>query len=239
MIPPQKRSHPRFSALSPAMLVTADGVSRHCLVEDLSSSGALITGNMQLRHHQKVRLLLQLPGRAPFSLAGHIVRTASSHAAHGAHIFGLAFEQDARGQNGAAAAVTHSVQHTVLELVHNAPMQQSLSLVVADSPKVCASLVHDLMQLGRKAVATTTALDAIEWLLDGSSHFDTAFIDARCAQSESVDFLGFLSDEYPEVRRVILNAGGMTQKSQLAEPHAVLTTPLQLEQLAQIFRPAR
>ena len=95
------------------------------------------------------------------------------------------------------------------------------------------------MRVGRKAIAVTTPLDAIEWLLDGGSHFDTALVDVMLGNADGVDLLNFLADEYPEVRRVLMSDPMRTPQleraRQLTQPHAVLSKPWNAEQLKQVF----
>jgi hypothetical protein len=240
LVSAQKRLHPRFSALSPAMVVNAQGLAHHCLVENLSSGGASLTSAMALAVGEHVRLLLQLPGRAPFSLGGRIVRHHGNRPhADDAQVYGIAFDGSHQAHHAANWSAPASVQHTVADLAAHAPVQESLTLVVHSAPEKSAALVHDLMRTGRRAIAVTTALDAIEWLLDGSSHFSSAVVDIACARTEGCDFLAFLADEYPEVRRVVLHDGSLTQKSQSGDVHGVLTYPWTDAQLADLFAPAR
>lgn len=216
------------------MIVGEGGVSGHCLVEDLSAGGARISGVPSMVVGEQVRLLLQLPGRGPFSLNGRIVRDFSAVGGQRGHAYGVSFAR-------APASAVETAEQTVsiLHRVHGA--DDPVVLVVDDSTRACFTLVQDLHRVGRKAIAVTTPLDAIEWLLDGASHIDIALVDVVLGNADGCDLLNFLADEYPKVRRVVmsdrLRAGQLDRSHEIAPPHAVLHKPYNVEQLAQIFTP--
>ena len=226
----ERRKHPRFAALSPAMIVGPNGVSGHCLVEDLSAGGARISGIFQLALGESVRLLLQLPGRGPFSLVGQVVRQFAAAGANHPASYGVSFVAAPDAVTG-----THDQTVTALRQVHSV---DPVVLVVDDSTRTCFSLVKDLHMAGRKAIAVTTALDAIEWLLDGASHIDIALVDVVLGNADGCDLLNFLADEYPQVRRVLMSDSlHMPEVRRVQEdtrPHLVLHKPWSSHQLAQI-----
>ncbi|HET6344087.1 MAG TPA: PilZ domain-containing protein [Myxococcota bacterium] len=230
----ERRKHPRFAALSPALVVGEGGVTGHCLVEDLSAGGARISGCPDLLVGEVVRLLLQLPGRGPFSLAGRVVRRLQESAPGRGVAFGISFARVPVNAGG-------TVEGTVQALAESHNPDDTVVLVVDHSTHTCLNLVQDLGRVGRKAIAVTTPLDAIEWLLDGGSHIDTALVDIVMGQSDGCDLLSFLADEYPGVRRVVISdpmrAFQLERARQLTSPHAVLSKPWNVDQLAQIFGP--
>jgi DNA-binding NarL/FixJ family response regulator len=179
-----------------------------------------------------VRLLLQLPGRGPFSLAGRVVRRLQESAPERGATFGVSF-----ARVSAQAPLTAEGTVEALTVAHNS--DDTVVLVVDHSTNTCLNLVQDLGRVGRKAIAVTTSLDAIEWLLDGGSHIDTALVDLVLGQSEGCDLLSFLADEYPKVRRVVISdpmrVSQLERARQLTNPHAVLSKPWNVDQLAQIF----
>ena len=191
----ERRSHPRFAALSPALVVGEAGMVCPCLVEDLSGGGACITGAPGLVVGEMVRLLLQLPGRRPFSLDGRVVRRLPD--AGPAARFGLSFAR----MTGPAV---RSLDDTVASLQLDRLQGDALVLVVNGSTRSCATLVHDLHGMGHRAIGVTTCLDAIEWLLDGGGHIATALVDQVLGDGPGIELLTFLADEYPQVHRVLL-----------------------------------
>jgi hypothetical protein len=230
----ERRKHPRFAALSPAMIVGEGGITGHCLVEDLSAGGARVSGGPDLIVGEMVRLLLQLPGRGPFSMPGRVVRRfneARPGAGEG-RAFGISFTRVSE-----PAMATHEA--TVSALKDQGALTEPVVLVVDESTNACFNLVQALHQVGRKAIAVTTPLDAIEWLLDGGSHFEMALVNTAHGTSDGCDLLAFLADEYPEVRRVLISdsmrLGQLDQMRELTQPHAVLAKPLSVEQLARLF----
>lgn len=226
----EKRHHPRFLALSPALVVGANGVCSQCLVEDLSTSGARISGAALLQEGERVRLLLQLPGRGPFSLAARVVRRLQSRETNTAS-FGVVFE----GQPDVSATTE---AETVAKLRNRPHAAEPVILVVDDSAQICHNLVRDLMQVGRRAIAVTTPLDAIEWLLDGGSHFDVALVDVLLSNASGCDLLGFLAEEYPEVRRVVMSdpmrSMHVGRVLEVAQPHGVLYKPWDQDTLLRV-----
>ena len=102
------------------------GVTSHCLVEDLSAGGARISGNPTLTVGEHVRLLLQLPGRGPFSLHGSVVRRFGDHSNQQAAAFGISFKQAPKRQS-------RSVEDTVAALQENNSGNESVVLVVDDT----------------------------------------------------------------------------------------------------------
>jgi CheY-like chemotaxis protein len=228
----ERRQHPRFAALSPALVVGEGGVSGHCLVEDLSAGGARISGVPTLVVGEKIRLLLQLPGRGPFSLSGRVVRSFPDLGGQRGPAFGVSFAR-------VPDRVPETAEQTVSSLQKVHGVDDPVVLVVDESTRTCFTLVQDLLRVGRKAIAVTTPLDAIEWLLDGGSYFDIALVDVVLGNADGCDLLNFLADEYPEVRRVVmsdrLRSGQLDRAHQIAQPHAVLHKPWNVEQLAQIF----
>ena len=228
----EKRQHPRFAALSPALVVGDSGVTSHCLVEDLSAGGALVSGGPTLNIGEAVRLLLQLPGRGPFSLDGKVVRQLNDSRWQREVAFGIAFS------NRPPSAV-ESREATVAVLDQGQGLADPVVLVVDDNTRTCYTLVQDLQRVGRKAIAVTTPLDAIEWLLDGGSQIDTAMVDIVLGHSNGCDLLTFLADEYPDVRRVLmsdhLRAPQLETARELAQPHAILHKPWNETSLREVF----
>ena len=228
----EKRVHPRFLALSPALVVGAGGVCGQCLVEDLSASGAKVSGATLLQIGERVRLLLQLPGRRPFSMQARVVRRLESNETNVAS-YGVVFES-------LPNAGLDSAAETVANLRARPGHAEPVILVVDDSAKTCHNLVRDLMQVGRQAIAVTTPLDAIEWLLDGGSHFDVALVDVLLNNASGCDLLGFLAEEYPEVRRVVMSdpmrSLQVARAQRLTQPHGVLYKPWDHDTLMHALR---
>jgi CheY-like chemotaxis protein len=218
------------------MIVGEGGITGHCLVEDLSGGGARVSGGPDLIVGEMVRLLLQLPGRGPFSMPGRVVRRFSeSRPGSGeGRAFGISFTRVSE-----PAFATHEA--TVRALKDYGALTEPVVLVVDESTQACFTLVQALHQVGRKAIAVTTPLDAIEWLLDGGSHFEMALVNTAHDRggNDGRDLLAFLADEYPEVRRVLISdsmrMGQLDQLRELTQPHAVLAKPLSVEQLARLF----
>jgi CheY-like chemotaxis protein len=212
------------------------GMTGHCLVEDLSSGGARVSGGPDLIIGEMVRLLLNLPGRGPFSMSGRVVRRfhEGRPSAEG-RAFGISFTR-------ISEPATPSQEATVTAMREHHGLQEQMVLVVDESTRACFAMVQALQKVGRKAIAVTTPLDAIEWLLDGGSHFDVALVDIVQGQSDGCDLLSFLADEYPEVRRVLISDTMRTTQldrlRELTQPHAVLAKPCSVEQLAQLFNAA-
>ena len=227
------RSYPRFAVLSPALVVGESGVSGHCLVEDLSSGGARLSQAPLLVVGEVVRVLIQLPGRSPFSLLARVARRLASAPGAPGHTFAVWFS---RGGARAGAPVPEEAGGLGQPLA----LREATVLVVDESLPVCMRLVQDLLSMGRRAIAVTTPLDAIEWLLDGGSHFDAAVVDVMADQNGGCDLLSFLADEYPAIDRIVMadgaNAEAVACAQQTSGTHRLLAKPWQLQTLKLALR---
>lgn len=198
----ERRRAPRFSLFSQALVAGEDGQMAYCTVENLSLGGALLLGRMPLRLGEAVRVVLPLPGGTPASMVGRVVRSRvqseGGGAPSGARAYGVMF-------NGASARAAEQV-HAALPDLHAAASRANRPavLVVDANAAALKPTVAALSAGGHRAVAVTTAFDAIHWLLTGG-HFAAAVVNPAPAHVDGPGLLHFLADEYPAVRRVAIH----------------------------------
>src|SRR5437667_80109 len=62
-----RRRHPRREVLATAMVFTAHRMHGTFLLQDLSAGGACLVGHLDLEPGTELTLIMQCPGRTPFS----------------------------------------------------------------------------------------------------------------------------------------------------------------------------
>src|SRR5947209_11306237 len=72
--PVERRRHARGEVIATGVVFSADRIHGTYVVRDLSAGGARIEGALALSPGASVSVLLQLPGRAGFSVAGRVAR---------------------------------------------------------------------------------------------------------------------------------------------------------------------
>lgn len=221
---PQKRSYPRFCAMSAAMVVNTAGVVFHCAVENFSPGGAKLIGQMDLALGERVRLLLQLPGRTPFSLQGTIVRWQDRARVptegHAIHSYGIAFDE-AASRTQATGFHAANIESVLGDLAMQQKTSQKLVLVFDTKQQNAALLTRDLQAAGLGTITVGTALDAIQWLLDSHTEFGAVVIASDGPVSNQAELHQFLDEEYPHIPKIMVEP--TTVATQPAARNAILS----------------
>ncbi|MBI5479920.1 MAG: PilZ domain-containing protein [Deltaproteobacteria bacterium] len=124
----ERRRHPRSEVVATAVVLATNKYAGHYLVENLSAGGALLVGDAELEPGERLKMLLQLPGRKPISLSAEVVRRQVNDAQE--CLFAVAFRH-------LSAGIEDTIQQVVLatlERLHDA--SQPEVLVVDDSREV-------------------------------------------------------------------------------------------------------
>ena len=96
--------------------------------------------------------------------------------------------------------------------------------------------MHDLHKLYCSAVAVTTPLDAIEWLLASGNSLTIAFADSAKPYSSEDGLFELLNEEYPYVKKVLLANDELSLKAYRNVPYdKVLPQPWTQQQLSQVL----
>jgi len=169
------------------------------LVEDLSTEGAVLTGNALVPRRRPVRIQLPVPGCETLSLRARVVRQ----------------QQDAWERVALAVVFQHlpptaedAIQDAVVAALEMAERRERAAiLVVEDSGELSRRIADDLHTLGMRVFVAPTALDAIRLLDEPRLDIGAVAIDAELGDCGAMELLGFLQDWYPQVRRVLVRSG--------------------------------
>lgn len=227
----ERRRHPRSEVVGTALVLAANKYSGLYLVENLSAGGALLVGEARLQPGERLKVVLQLPGRKPISVSAEVLRRQVNDAQE--CLFAVAFQH-------LSPDIEDTIQQVVLatlERLHDASHPEVL--VIDDSRQVCRALERDLRALGRRAISAATPLDAVGRLNDGERHIDTAIVDLRLGHADGLEFLSFLSDGHSGVRRILMSGDIRPCQLELAvssgRAHAVLEKPWSREGLSKVL----
>jgi hypothetical protein len=171
-------------------------------------------------HHvgEEVDVLLHLPHRAPLWLKAHVER------AHRGKL-GLCFDK-------APARAEDCIQELVVEAIVRKHEREGrrLSLVIEPKIEVRSALIDTLRELGQRAIGVTTALDAVQLLVEEGDLVATAFIEAGAMTLPAGELLEFLMHNHPSVRRVLVGTPADVAEAWIAEAtgdvDGLLETPI-------------
>jgi hypothetical protein len=229
----ERRRHPRGEVIATCEVFSPGRHVGTYIVENLAAGGACLVGEAPLPMGEQVRVVLQLPRRAPLGLLARVVRReelGSSRRFAVAFVDVTAEEEDSIHQGIVAE----------LERVH--ARRFATVLVVDQAGEVRDALERDLREVGRQAVAVATPLEAVGWLINSEVRFETAVVNLSSGAGQGVDVLEFLSAELPHIRRVAMGDDGSSFRLDLAvrsgRAHAALRRPWNRADLLGIMRSA-
>lgn len=228
----ERRKHQRAEVLSTATVLAEGGSSGVFLVKNLSAGGVLLLGDARWREGERMTVLLHLPGREPLRLFAEVLRRRLSAAQES--LWAMAFRQ----VPSELEDLLEEVARAALQSHREAPPHEVL--VVDDSREVRHALQRDLRALGECGVLAATPLEAVS-CLNETPHIDTAIVDLRLGHADGLDFLCFLAEDHPTVRRVLMSGNIRPTQLELAivsgRAHAVLEKPWSRRSLAQVIAP--
>ncbi|MBN1961801.1 MAG: PilZ domain-containing protein [Deltaproteobacteria bacterium] len=219
----KQRRYPRFSISVAGLLRGEDGVSKPCMVENISANGAFICDAPLLHIGEEIQLVMRLPDQLPFVLNGTIVRQGQPE-----NTYGIMFKGE----------TTHVIDSEAATLWALSEMSHSLNnaLIISESIDTCRILVHDLYKFYCSAVAVTTLLDAIEWLLASGSSLTMVFATISKPTSSENGLFEFIAEEYPHVKKVLLLKNDVSINSYEKAPYDItMSQPWTQQQLSQIL----
>lgn len=212
-----------------AVVLAANRYGGLYLVENLSAGGALLVGDARTPG-ELVKLFLHLPGMKPMSISAQVLRQEGSEEEC---LVAVAFLNLSKKFE----AIIQDVVLATLKTFRDIAGPEVL--VVDDSAGVRRALERDLYALGRCAVSAATPLEAVDWLTDGSRRFDTAIVDLRLGHADGLEFLTFLSDGHPALRRILMSGNIPFSLLRLAtvsgRANAVLDKPWTRDSLARVL----
>jgi CheY-like chemotaxis protein len=225
------RRHPRRELTATAHIFSPEQLHGTFLVQDLSASGACLVGHLAPPPEARLTLLLQVPGKAPFSVAAQVVR------------------HDARGLLRSRTAVTflaltpeqeRIIQETIAAGLERERARLSATvLVLAPEGDSREELEEDLRALGHEALAVSTPLEALAWLERPGTRIGTAVVDLSPSGGSGLDMLDFLGEHHPGIQRVVIADDSRLLRLDLAlrsgRAHRVLRKPWDRHHLAEVI----
>lgn len=179
-----------------AVLFQRDATLGRFVVQNLSASGALLTGRRDVDIDQRVRVLLPLPGREPLVLAGRVARRASAPN----QLYALAVQFRHR-----SPLTEDEIQEAlVMEMQRRASAASPAVLVVQESGELCGRLRGDLERLGCRVLVATTPLDAVRFVEDPEERVEQVFVDVSVGDLDGLGLMHFMAEEHPTTRRILV-----------------------------------
>ncbi len=204
-----RRRHRRTDVPLTAVLFRRDAALGRFVVQNLSAGGALLTGRRDVSADERVRVVLPFPGREPLVLDGRVARRASAPN----QLVALAIEFRHRSPR-----TEDAIQEALVsELDRRAHVRAPTVLVIQDGEEICRRLAQDARAFGRPVRIASTPLDAVRWLEDPEAPIDVAFVDVSAGEVDGLALLRFLADEYPTVRRILLQGAVRPSAAELMQ----------------------
>jgi len=197
------------------------------LVENLSAGGALLVGDDVLPEGACVVVMLSLPGHRPLRLDA--VVTCAQRGTAGARAVAVAFL-------GPSSRAEDQIQQAALAHLQRKRGRGRAVLLVDDETAVRAALARSLLALRCQVVQAATPLEALERLQEDCRGIGVAIVDLVLGPADGRGLLGYLAEEYPQIRRVAMS--GKVSRSELEATresgyaHIALAKPMQEGDLA-------
>jgi CheY-like chemotaxis protein len=224
-----RRRHSRREVMATAMVFSTHKMHGNFLVQDLSAGGACLVGHLEAPADARLTLLLQFPGKPPFSVTATVVRhdTRGLTSARTAVTFvDLTAEQEDVIQEGIATALERERARLAAKVLVLAPPDDSRD-----------TLEQDLRAIGLEAVGVSTPLEALAWLERPGMRVTTVLIDVSPGAGTGLDVLEFLGENYPDIQRVVMADEVRPFRLDLAlrsgRAHRVLRKPWDRKRLAE------
>lgn len=213
----RRRSYRVHPSAALARVRTGESV-REYSVRDLSLGGVAVEGN-GLKLGCELEILLSLPGHPPVLLCGRVVRS------NGHDCVGVAFDH-------VEPEAEDIIEDTIAQELIRA--RSPVALVADSSTAECKALGRSLNALGYRVIGVRTPLEVIAHLQNPDLAIDTVVLGAQLGSVEWGAMAAFLSDDYPQIRRILV-ARGSWRKRNAARGlvHAIVAKPWSAEHLAQ------
>ncbi len=191
-----RRRYPRSEVVATAVVFSEDRLHGTYLVRDLSAGGACLVGDMAAPGGERVTVLLQFPGKTPFSLQARTVRNDDHHrksARTAISFIDLSAEDE------------DSIHEAIMNALERENTRRSATILVVDHDASCReALERDLRALGHQAVGVATPLEALAWLDRPDARIATVVVDLSPGPSQGLDVLEFLGAHHPNIQRVVM-----------------------------------
>jgi CheY-like chemotaxis protein len=192
----ENRRHARSEVVATAVVFSSGHMHGTFLVQDLSVGGACLMGHFTNPPGKRLHLLLQFPGKPPFSVAAEVVR----HDTLG----------PTRERTAVSFVALHAEQEDAIQEAIVAALERErarlLATVLVISPDDLSrgALEEDLQALGVAAVTVSTPLEALAWLERPGARIATVVVDVSPGAAQGLDVLDFVGENHPDIRRVVM-----------------------------------
>lgn len=168
-------------------------------IVNLSSTGALLVGDLDFLLGEPVKLLLHVDGHRSFGINAQILRAKEVSSER--HEIAVAFVD-----------VPAEIEGRIQSIVIAARAREQISavpaiLVVDDDRSALAAVEQELAGSGRKVLFASTALEVVRRLQDQSVRFEAALVELDLSRTNPAGVLSHLADEYPKIRRIAMSRG--------------------------------
>jgi CheY-like chemotaxis protein len=199
----ERRKHERGKLSAIGIVWSNDQGPVRYVVEDLSASGALLSGGPELPLGDKIGLSLHTAGVHLVDVRAEVIRHTPTHRT------AVAF-RDVRPLD------EDMIQQAVLgalEAYRRGDCPARHVLVVDDSESICKALQRDLADLGHHVVSASTPAEAASKMHDPYVRFDIAIVDLSLGSVDGLDLLRQIANLHPGVHRVLMS--GRVSRDQL------------------------
>ncbi len=187
----ERRSFPRIDLKATALLLQRGDAVGRFTVQNLSASGALLTGAHDVRLSAPMRLLLELPSGEALTVGAHVKRRA---VAAGVVALAVAFRH-------LHSSSEDCIQDSLVDLLDRKHRAEHPGVLVVEAvPSVRADLVERIGSLGRRVLAAEAPLSAIRILDDPEEHIDALLVRDG---GQTTDLLEFVAENHPAVRPLL------------------------------------
>jgi hypothetical protein len=196
---PELRERRRDGRIAVPGVAAVGGAGKHLgifEVADLSRGGASLVGEGVLAPNELVELAVQLPGIPVLRLRGIVLRRQAT-GPRGRRC-ALRFEKLTPEEETALAAALATPASGLAEAV---------VLVVWARANGTGALARELSAAGSPPLFATTPLEAAAWLRVPGGHLAAVMVDYLVAGSGGWDFLQYLRENHPRLKRVLLVDG--------------------------------
>lgn len=210
----ENREHSRGFVPLAATVLRDGSKGAQYLVRNLSAGGALLLQGPRIAVGTRVRVLLEGPVIGAQYLSATVVRCGS--VLEGVVALAIRF-------NSLSAELEDLLQRVVLEALER--QRQPAVLVALPRPELFTILADQLHAAGRRVILAVTALDAIRSLSELDASIEAVLVERVHDLGFDQVLLEFLHDEFPSVRRVVIDdQAGSQAESALRRglAHAVL-----------------
>ncbi len=198
------------------------------LVDNLSASGALVTGGEFLPVGTRVTGVVEMSGEPPFEISGTVVRR---DVRGGWKALALAFDI---GNELTIAVFEMALRRCKAK--HGGGRPSYVLLLDSDGSSRRA-LARDIERLGHRCIGINSPLNAISLLDSNEPSFEAVVVDLHLGglDPEGETFSEFLAENYPWIRRVLISdqagAGELASAVQSGLAQRMLCKPWSQAQL--------